>query len=109
MASGLDIMALPFIHEAIRIATKVQGCADADASGSSRGIKLKYIVVLYAVFGGNVLLTTRLQTHICCCLQMVMEMVIVYPNKMDFPVMEDFGVPPPPLGMLEVNVRHPST
>jgi hypothetical protein len=25
MASGLDIMALPFIHEAIRIATKVQG------------------------------------------------------------------------------------
>jgi hypothetical protein len=34
-----------------------------------------------------------------------MEMVIVYPNKMDFPVMEDFGVPPPPLGMLEVTVR----
>jgi hypothetical protein len=28
----------------------------------------------------------------------------VYPNKMDFPIMEDFGVAPPPLGMLEVAV-----
>lgn len=35
---------------------------------------------------------------------MVMEMLIVYPNKMDFPVMEDFGIPPPPLGMLEITV-----
>ena len=26
MASGPDIMALPFIHEAVRIATKVQSC-----------------------------------------------------------------------------------
>jgi hypothetical protein len=33
-----------------------------------------------------------------------MEMLIVYPNKMDFPIMEDFGVAPPPLGMLEVAV-----
>ena len=39
-----------------------------------------------------------------CGVQLVMEMLIVYPNKMDFPIMEDFGIAPPPLGMLEVAV-----
>ena len=31
--------------------------------------------------------------------------MLVYPNKMDFPVMENFGVSPPPLGMLEVTIE----
>jgi hypothetical protein len=57
MISGLDIMALPFVHEAIKIGTKT-----------------------------------------------VMEMMLVYPNKMDFPIMEDFGIAPPPLGMLEITI-----
>ncbi len=39
-------------------------------------------------------------------MQMVMETIIVYPNKMEFPVMEDFGVAPPPIGMLEITVSH---
>ena len=33
-----------------------------------------------------------------------MEALLVYPNKMDFPIMENFGIVPPPLGMLEVRV-----
>lgn len=32
------------------------------------------------------------------------ETLIVYPNKMDFPIMENFGISPPPVGMLEVKV-----
>jgi len=35
-----------------------------------------------------------------------MEMMLVYPNKMDFPIMEDFGIAPPPVGMLQVTVRN---
>ena len=37
-------------------------------------------------------------------LQYVLEGMLVYPNKMDFPVMENFGVTPPPLGMLEITI-----
>ena len=29
----------------------------------------------------------------------------MYPNKMDFPVMENFGKPPVPMGMLEVVIK----
>ena len=36
--------------------------------------------------------------------QYVLEGMLVYPNKMDFPVMENFGVSPPPLGMLEITI-----
>jgi len=36
--------------------------------------------------------------------QYVLEGMLVYPNKMDFPVMENFGVTPPPLGMLEITI-----
>ena len=38
-------------------------------------------------------------------LQYVLEGMLVYPNKMDFPVMENFGVSPPPLGMLEITIE----
>ena len=38
-------------------------------------------------------------------LQYVLEGMVVYPNKMDFPVMENFGVSPPPLGMLEITIE----
>ena len=31
--------------------------------------------------------------------------MIVYPNKMDFPVMENFGIEPLPLGMVEVTIH----
>ena len=34
-----------------------------------------------------------------------MEGLLVYPNKMDFPIMENFGKPPTPLGMLEVVIK----
>ena len=37
-------------------------------------------------------------------MQYVLEGMLVYPNKMDFPVMENFGVTPPPLGMLEITI-----
>ena len=36
--------------------------------------------------------------------QRAVETLLVYPNKMKFPIMENFGVVPPPLGMLEVKV-----
>jgi hypothetical protein len=110
MISGLDLMALPFIHEAVRVATKVQryglGCTHCAA------------MVPWAIVFANVPHWLHILTGISIgppssrChqdnyfgMQMVMEMVIVYPNKMEFPVMEDFGIPPPPLGMLEVTVR----
>ena len=31
--------------------------------------------------------------------------MVVYPNKMDFPVMENFGKAPLPLGMVEVTIQ----
>ena len=37
--------------------------------------------------------------------QYALEGMLVYPNKMDFPVMENFGKPPVPLGMLEVVIK----
>ena len=30
--------------------------------------------------------------------------MLIYPNQMSFPIMEDGGVPPPPQGMLTVKV-----
>ena len=38
-------------------------------------------------------------------MQYVLEGMLVYPNKMDFPIMENFGVTPPPLGMLEITIE----
>lgn len=32
------------------------------------------------------------------------ETLMVYPNKMEFPIMENFGITPPPVGMLQVKI-----
>ena len=45
-----------------------------------------------------------ISTHVNVLPQMTLESMLVYPNKMDFPVMENFGKSPPPLGMIEVTV-----
>ena len=37
--------------------------------------------------------------------QTAVTSMIVYPNKMDFPVMENFGIEPLPLGMVEVTIH----
>lgn len=37
--------------------------------------------------------------------QLVVGKLLVLPNEMSFPIMENYGVPPPPQGMLRVKVE----
>ncbi len=36
--------------------------------------------------------------------QHVLNGMLIYPNSMSFPIMKDFGVPPPPKGALNVKL-----
>lgn len=40
--------------------------------------------------------------------KIIMGKMLVYPNEFTVPLMENFGLPPPPLGMLKVRVRSAS-
>lgn len=101
IAGSFDFMALPFVHEAIQYGTKVGPIAECSLPHYEtihHRIKIPIIIILFICPAPSRRLSALLGV------QRAVETLLVYPNKMNFPIMENFGVVPPPLGMLEVKV-----